>query len=175
MNHPLNAGFSSSATAGVQVAPIRNSGAGGGQHRRALLDHFVLTIYPNICNSGRTHVLLFLQYVFRCWHTGSTGGHSRQHRRALLCAKCITQLVAVPAGAAVPLFSLSASSLKIYECPFSHFSSSETVPLRMHGCMESMAMKQHPCMTLHFCSESPCISPFEEPKTEVVDTPDALH
>ena len=172
MNHPLNAGFSSSATAGVQVAPIRNSGAGGGQHRRALLDRFVLTVYPNICNSGRTHVLLFLQYVFRCWHTGSTGGHSRQHRRALLCAKCITQLVAVPAGAAVPLFSLSAASPKINECPFSHFSSSETVPLRMHGCMESMDMKQHPFMTLHFCSENPCISPFEEPKTEVVDTPE---
>jgi hypothetical protein len=38
--------------------------------------------------------------------------------------------------------------------------------------MESMAMKQHPCMTLHFCSESPRIGPFEEPKTEVVDTPD---
>ncbi len=119
VNHPLNAGFCSSATAGVQVAPIRNSGAGGGQHRRALLDRFVLTVYPNICNSGRTHGLLFLQYVFRCWHTGSTGGHSRQHRRALLCAKCITQLVAVPAGAAMPLFSLSAASPKIYECPAS--------------------------------------------------------
>ncbi len=42
----------------------------------------------------------------------------------------------------------------------------------MHGCMENMVMKQHPCMTLLFCNESPRIGPFEEPKTEVVDTPD---
>ncbi len=127
MNHPLNAGFCNSATTGIQVDPIRNSGTGDGQHRRAMLDRFVLTVYPNICNSGRTHVLLFLQYVFRCWHTVSTGGHSLQHRWSLLCAKCITQLVTVSAGATVPLFSLSVASPKIYECPFSHFSSSETV------------------------------------------------
>jgi hypothetical protein len=38
--------------------------------------------------------------------------------------------------------------------------------------MENMTMKQYPCMTLHFCSESPRIDPFEEPKTEAVDTPD---
>jgi hypothetical protein len=38
--------------------------------------------------------------------------------------------------------------------------------------MENMTMKQNPCMTLHFCSESTRIGPFEEPKTEVVDTPD---
>ena len=88
-----------------------------------------------------------------------------------MCDKYITQLVTVSAGAAVPLFSLSVSSPKIYECPFLHFSSSETVPLRIHGCMENMTMKQHPCMTLHFCSENPHIGPFQESKTEVVDTP----
>ncbi len=55
VNHALNAGFCNSATAGVQVAPIRNSGTGDGHHRHALFDLFVLTVYPNICNSTLTY------------------------------------------------------------------------------------------------------------------------
>ncbi len=45
----------------------------------------------------------------------------------------------------------------------------ESVPLSMHGCMESMSIKQHtfcarPCTTVHFCCASTDIGSFEGPE-----------
>ena len=45
----------------------------------------------------------------------------------------------------------------------------ESVPLSLHGCMNSMKIKQHtfgarPCTPAHFCCASTHIGSFEEPK-----------